>query len=135
MHEEFKAQQKQVSFPNTNLSFFAKSLKILDTVYTSSPNNGSLIKFLSSFRHLVAFDYINRGIENLGMAMVNGLAYFAQGRIPEENYLGLIQHEAVSSFYFNRSIYILPQVKSNILKIFFSFWWHLVAYIFMLLYV
>ena len=76
-----------------------------------------MIKFLSSFRHLVAFEYINRGIENLGMAMVNGLAYFAQGSIPEENYLGLIQHEAVSSFYFNRSIFILPKVKSYIFVI------------------
>jgi hypothetical protein len=76
----------------------------------TKPNKGGLIKFQSSFRHLVAFDYIIRGIENLGMAVVNGLVYFAQNDIPEENYLSLIKHEAISSFYFNRSIYILPHV-------------------------
>jgi hypothetical protein len=52
-----------------------------------------------------------RGIENFLVGTANGLAYFGQDRLSDENLVQLVQHNFISSFYFNRSENILPQVK------------------------
>jgi len=52
-----------------------------------------------------------RGIENFLVGIANGLAYFGQDRLSDENLVQLVQHNFISSFYFNRSENILPQVK------------------------
>ncbi|XP_066996175.2 uncharacterized protein [Anabrus simplex] len=64
-------------------------------------------------RYLIAFKNLLRSIENMGIAMVYGINFFARGSLKGNNYISYVRHEALGNDLLNSSFNYVPKLKKS----------------------
>ncbi|KAJ9577045.1 hypothetical protein L9F63_006393, partial [Diploptera punctata] len=63
------------------------------------------------WRYLVSFKNLLRSIENIGIAMVYGINYFARGKLYNSSYIHYVRHEALGNDLLNSSLNFVPSLR------------------------
>ena len=61
-------------------------------------------------RYLVAYKNLLKAIENLGIAEVYGVSYYADGSMSDQNYNFFLRHDTLHQEYLNQSKIFVPEV-------------------------
>jgi len=65
------------------------------------------------WRYLIAYKNLLRSIENIGIAVVYGIRYYAQGNISQDQYIQFIRHDTLGFEYLDQSKNFAPQVGKD----------------------
>ena len=63
------------------------------------------------WRYLIAYKNLLRSIENIGIAVVYGIRYYAQGNVSQDQYIQFIRHDTLGFEYLDQSKNFAPQVS------------------------
>jgi len=69
------------------------------------------------WRYLIAYKNLLRSIENIGIAVVYGIRYYAQGNVSQDQYIQFIRHDTLGFEYLDQSKNFAPQVRKDYEKI------------------
>ncbi|PSN38755.1 Atrial natriuretic peptide receptor 1 [Blattella germanica] len=70
-----------------------------------------MMKWESISGYLISFKNLLRSIENIGIAMVYGINYFARGKLYEKSYINYVRHETLGSDLLNSSLNYVPSLR------------------------